>query len=55
MLLLKKHRDNIKITKNVVKAVARNLSGEAMIALLLNKRRDDVKITKDVVKAIARN
>ena len=55
-LLLKQYRDKVKITKEVVKAVAGNPNwGIEVMTLLLDQRGEEVKITEEVVKAAAEN
>ena len=55
-ILFIKCGNEVKITKKVIKAVAKNLSsGKEVIALLFNQHSDKVKITKEVVKAVAKN
>ncbi|KAF4631077.1 hypothetical protein G7Y89_g7057 [Cudoniella acicularis] len=55
-LLLGLKRDRVLVTKEVVKAVARNRnSGKEVMALLLDQRGDEVQITEEVAKAAATN
>lgn len=53
-LLLDRQGYDVKITNNVVKAVARNCrSGKEVMALFLDRQGDDVKITDEMVKIAA--
>jgi len=55
-LLLDRRGNEIKITKKVVIAVARNrYSSKKLMALLLDRRGNEVKITEEVVIAVAGN
>jgi formylmethanofuran dehydrogenase subunit D len=54
--LLMQRGDEVKITKEVVKAAAGNgSSGKEVMALLLDQRGGEIKITEEVVKAAAGN
>jgi formylmethanofuran dehydrogenase subunit D len=54
--LLMQRGDEVKITKEVVKAAAGNgSSGKKVMALLLDQRGGEIKITEEVVKAAAGN
>jgi hypothetical protein len=55
-LLLDLKKDNVLVTKQVVKAAAGNrTSGQEVMALLLDRRGDEVQITQEVVEAAAEN
>ena len=55
-LLLDRRGDQIRITKDVVKAAASNGgNGKEVMALLLDRRGDQIQITGDVVRAAASN
>jgi hypothetical protein len=55
-LLLEGGGDKVRITEEVVKAVAQNdRSGEEVMTLLLDRRGHEVQITKEVVKAAVEN
>ncbi|KFY46786.1 hypothetical protein V494_00328, partial [Pseudogymnoascus sp. VKM F-4513 (FW-928)] len=55
-LLLNRQEDYVKVTGEVVRAVAGNArSGVELMELLLDRRGDEVKMTEEVVKAVAGN
>ena len=56
MALLLDRGDQIQITEDIVKAVARNWEdGKELMTLLLDRRGDQIQITEDVVEAAASN
>ncbi|KIM99850.1 hypothetical protein OIDMADRAFT_125975 [Oidiodendron maius Zn] len=55
VLLLDLKRDNFPVNEVVVKAAARNKSGDRVMKILLEQRGDEIKITEEIVKVAAEN
>ncbi|TGO59341.1 hypothetical protein BCON_0045g00020 [Botryotinia convoluta] len=54
-LLLGLERDNVSVTKNLVKAISRRMRDDGKMAILLEERGMDSKITEEMVQFIVKN